>query len=64
MTKNHLHELAGELSNVGTMKNCKKSSEGVWYGEIDTKRIFNRDETPQFVNYGVDGSASGLVFRE
>ena len=24
--------------------------------------MFNHDETPQFVNYGVDGSANGLVF--
>ena len=25
-------------------------------------RIFNNDETPQFVNYGVDGTAAGLVY--
>ena len=62
MAENHLNELAEELSNAGIRKNCKKSSEGVWHGVIDTKRVFNHDETPQFVNYGVDGSASGLVF--
>ena len=44
------------------MKNSEKSSEGVWHGIIDTKRMFNNDETPQFINFGVDGSASGLVF--
>ena len=25
-------------------------------------RIFNHDETPQFVNYGVDPKSHGLVY--
>ena len=37
---------------------------GVWNGNIDMTRIFNHDETPQFVNYGVDGTPSGLVYAE
>ena len=44
------------------MKDSKKLSGGIWEGEIDTNRIFNHDETPQFVNYGVDGTALGLVY--
>ena len=26
------------------------------------ERMFNHDETPQFVNYGVDGTALDLVY--
>lgn len=44
------------------MKDSKKISDGIWEGDIDTSRIFNHDETPQFVNYGVDGTALGLVY--
>jgi len=25
-------------------------------------RVFNHDETPQFINYGVDGTAQCLVY--
>ena len=35
---------------------------GVWTGNVDTARIFNHDETPQFINYGVDGTPNGLVY--
>ena len=27
-----------------------------------TSRVFNNDETPQFINCGVDGTSSGLVY--
>ena len=47
MCESHLNELAEELKITGIMKNSEKSSEGVWYGVIDTKRMFNHDETPQ-----------------
>ena len=43
-----------------TMKNCEKLSNGVWVGDIFTERIFNHDENPQFINYGVNHSALGL----
>ena len=44
------------------MKNYEKLSNGVRFGDICTERIFNHDETPQFINYGVDHSALGLVY--
>ena len=44
------------------MLNPEKVDEGVWTGDIDTNRIFNHDETPQFINFGVDGTPSGLVY--
>lgn len=34
----------------------------VWSGIIDTTRVFNHDETPQFINYGVDGTPNGLAY--
>ena len=34
----------------------------MWKGDIDTSRVFNHDETPQFINYGVDGTPSGLAY--
>ncbi|XP_047131042.1 uncharacterized protein LOC124810350 isoform X2 [Hydra vulgaris] len=62
MACNHLNDLAMELQAAGIMKNAKKVDEGVWKGDIDTTRIFNDDETPEFVNYGVDGTSTGLVY--
>ena len=50
------------MITCGIMKDSKKISDGIWEGDIDTSRIFNHDETPQFVNYGVDGTALGLVY--
>ena len=43
-------------------KTVKKITDSIWEGEIDTNRIFNHDETPQFLNYGVDGTSLGLVY--
>ena len=34
----------------------------MWKGDIDTSRVFNHDETLQFINYGVDGTPSGLAY--
>lgn len=58
----HLDELAEELIAAKIMTNAEKIDDGVWNGDVDTSRIFNNDETPQFVNYGVDGTAAGLVY--
>ena len=44
------------------MKDNEQIDDGIWKGKIDTSRIFNCDETPQFVNYGVDGTSTGLVY--
>ena len=62
MAVNHLDGLAEELIFCNIFANTKKLDNGVWTGEIDTTQVFNHDETPQFVNYAVDGSASGLVY--
>ena len=62
MAIEHIDGLAEELIATGIFKNAAKVDPGVWNGEIDTSRVFNHDETPQFVNYGVDGTPNGLVF--
>ena len=62
MACDHLNDLAEELQVCGIFTNDKKKDVGVWTGDIDFTRVFNHDETPQFVNYSVDGSASGLVY--
>lgn len=62
MAENHLDELASELIKIEIFKNAKKIGPGEWSGNIDLTRIFNHGETPQFVNYGVDRTPTGLVF--
>lgn len=57
-----LDSLAEELKCCGIFTNPEKIEKGVWKGSIDTTRVFNQDETPQFINYGVDGTPSGLAF--
>ena len=51
-----------ELISTGIFSNAVKVGPGVWVGDIDLRRIFNHDETPQFINYGVDGIPNGLVY--
>ena len=43
---------------LGIVTNAVREEPGVWIGDLDTSRVFNHDECPQFVNYGVDGSGS------
>ena len=62
MAEAHLDELAEELINANIFTNSKQLAPGVWEGDIDLSRILNHDETPQFINYGVDGGPSGLVY--
>ena len=62
MAVSHLDELANELITCGICTEAVQKEHGVWEGSIDWSRIFNHDETPQFVNYGVDGTANGLVY--
>ena len=54
--------LAEELICTGIFTNAVKVAPGIWEGNIDLSRIFNHDETPQFINYGVDGTPNGLVY--
>lgn len=61
--RSYLDDLAEELISTGIFKNAKKLESGVWSGEKDITRIFNHDEMPQFIDYGVSSSASrGLVY--
>ena len=54
--------LAEELIACGIMTNYEKLGNGIWDGDIDTSRVFNFDETLQFINYGVDATQSGRVY--
>ena len=51
-----------ELISTGIFINAVKVGPGVWVRDIDLSRIFNHDETIQFINYGVDGIPNGLVY--
>ena len=62
MTVNYLDELANELISAGIFENAVKHDAGVWRGNIDTSRIIGHDETPQFINYGIDKTANRFVF--
>ena len=62
MAISHLNELAEELIKTGIFTDATKDEDGVWRGTIDTSRILNHDETPQFINYGVDGTPKGIVY--
>jgi len=57
-----LDALAEELVANGIFTNAIKEGPGIWEGDVDLTRVFNHDETPQFINYGVDGTAQGLVY--
>ena len=62
MASSHLHTLAKELIDAGIFTNTKQVAPGVWTGQINTSRVFNHDETPQFINYGIDGTLNGLLY--
>ena len=62
MAIEHIDSLADELIKTGIMKNYEQVSPGVWKGDIDGSRVFNRDETPQAIRYGVDGTANNLAY--
>ena len=58
MVRQYLDDLAEGLIWTGIFMNAKQIEPGVWTGSIDTSRIFNHDEMPQFIDYGVLGSAT------
>ena len=49
MAISHLDALADELQQVDIFRNAVQVEPGVWDGNIDISRIYNHDETPQFV---------------
>ena len=57
-----LDEIAEELISCKIFTDAQKVEPGVWTGDIDTTRVFNHDETPQFINFGVDATQSGLAY--
>ena len=58
---NHLDDLAEELMEAGIMTNAEQLETGIWNGDIDTSRIFNNDETPQFISYGRNNVRSSVM---
>ena len=62
LTNHIVDALAEELIAAGIMTEAEHIEEGIWKRNIDTTRVFNNDETPQFIHYGVDGTSSGLVY--
>ena len=62
MVREYLDGVAEELIDCGIFTGAKKVEPGVWTGEIDTTRIFNHDEMPQFIDYGVSSNAYRAPF--
>ena len=62
MACNHLNKLAEELIKTNIFINAIQLETGVWQGDIDSTRVYNHDETLQFVNCGADGTPNGLVY--
>ena len=62
MAERHLDELAEECIRLGIFTEHKQEAPGVWTGKVDLSRIYNHDEMPQFLNYGVDGQQGGLTY--
>ena len=58
----HLDELAKECIDCGIFTNPVQVEPGVWTGFLDLSRIYNHDEMPQFINYGVNGRSSNFVY--
>ena len=62
MAQQHIDGMAQELIDCGIFTDANKIESGCWSGKIDGSRVFNHDETPQFLNYGVDGTASNIFY--
>ena len=62
MAIEHIDSLAEELIMTGIMTNYKQIRPDVWNGNVDGAPVFNRDETPQAICYGEDGTANNLAY--
>lgn len=61
--RKYFDELAAEMIEIGIFTQARKEEDGVWKGNIDLSRVFNHDEMPQFIDYGVSSNASNeLVY--
>ena len=54
----HIGELAEVLIKEGILNKPVKIESGVWTGKIDSTRVMNNLETPQFINFGLNGTAN------
>ena len=62
MAKQHIDDLAQVLIDCGIFTNAHQVESGSWTGQLDETGVFNHDKTPQFLNYGVDGSATKIYY--
>ena len=62
MVCGHIDELAIKLQEAGIMANAMQVAPGKRKGNVDMTQVYNHDETPQFVNYRIDSTASGLCY--
>ena len=62
MACNHQNKLAEEFIKTNICIDAIQLETGVWQGDIDIARVYNHDEAPESVNYGVDGTPNGLVY--
>ena len=62
MAIKHIDDLADELSKAGIMTVPVKVTSGTWTGVIDPKRVFNFDETPQFIHFGTDRTVRNIHY--
>ena len=70
MACNHLNELADynlkkliiKFYNYNMFIDAIQLEAGLWQEDIDTTRVDNHDEIPQFVNCEVDGTPNSLVY--
>ena len=58
----HIDGLAQELIDANIFTNATMVEPGHWTGTIDGSRVFNRDETPQFLNYEIDGTSRNIFY--
>ena len=62
MAIEYLDNLAVHLIEVGIAPGLVKEAPGVWKGNIDLRRIWAHDETPQFINYGTSGACKKKIY--
>ena len=62
MTCSHLDAPAKELIDTGIFTNAKQIQPGAWTRKIDTTRVYSHNETPQFINFGVNSIPNGHVY--
>ena len=62
MATDYLDQLAALLTETGIAPTLRKKSPGVRVGSIDTSRMWDHDETPQFINFKSSGQSEKKIF--